>query len=378
MSLTVTVSGSFRPGMNMGGSVWLYLMWAQALRAVGCRVIWLEIDTGHNPDAIAFYDAVAAGLAEYGLDAEIAICPRNDEPLRFSPRPGWLSLAEAGAASDLFLNIAYVEPTHIVGAFARSAFVDSDPGLFQKWLSKGEMTLPAHHRYFTTGEGVAAGTALVPNCGIDWQFTPTPIHLPAWPVAASSPPGLYTTVSNWWGRHEWIEHDGVYQCNNKREAFLEYLDLPKRTHVPLELALTLTDHPADVAETANLKRHGWRVRPLPGEVWTPETFRRYVQSSRGEFSCAKPFYVRLDPGVILDRTLYYLASGKPAVVQWTGPSSHLPDAEGLFRFRDMDEVVRSLQAVEADYDRHSRLARALVEEHFEGVMVVTKLLERVL
>jgi hypothetical protein len=68
-----------------------------------------------------------------------------------------------------------------------------------------------------------------------------------------------------------------------------------------------------------------------------------VRSSRGEFSCAKPAYVLFDTAWVSDRTLCYLASGKPAVVQYTGPSRFLPDGEGLFRFRTFDEAARSLR-----------------------------------
>jgi len=55
----------------------------------------------------------------------------------------------------------------------------------------------------------------------------------------------------------------------------------------------------------------------------------------------------------------------------------LPDAEGLFRFRDMDEAVRALAAAESDYARHSRLARALAEE-FDARDVVARVLEQAL
>jgi hypothetical protein len=40
-----------------------------------------------------------------------------------------------------------------------------------------------------------------------------------------------------------------------------------------------------------------------------------------------------------DRTLCYLASGRPAVVEHTGPSAFLSDDAGLFRFRDLTEAV---------------------------------------
>jgi hypothetical protein len=120
------------------------------------------------------------------------------------------------------------------------------------------------------------------------------------------------------------------------------------------------------------------VRPLWEEDWGPRDYQRYVQSSKGEFSCAKPLYVRLETAMITDRTLHYLASGKPAIVQHTGPSSFLPDDEGLFRVRDSDEAARALAAAEADYERQSQLARKLVEEEFDAAAVVHDLLERAL
>ena len=65
------------------------------------------------------------------------------------------------------------------------------------------------------------------------------------------------------------------------------------------------------------------------------------------------------------------------MVGYTGPS-RFPEAEGLFRFRSMDEAVRALAAVEADYEGHCRRARALAEEFFDGRRVVARILERAL
>jgi hypothetical protein len=81
---------------------------------------------------------------------------------------------------------------------------------------------------------------------------------------------------------------------------------------------------------------------------------------------------------ISDRTLCYLASGKPAVVQHTGASRFLPDAEGLFRFRSLEEAARALSTAESDYERYGRLARALAEEYFDAHKVVGRVLERAL
>ena len=86
----------------------------------------------------------------------------------------------------------------------------------------------------------------------------------------------------------------------------------------------------------------------------------------------------LEAGWSSDRTVCYLASGKPAIVQDTGPSTFLPAADGLFRFRNLDEAVRALEAAERDYDRHCRQARALVEEYFDSGRVIGRVLEQAL
>src|SRR5207302_51438 len=128
---------------------------------------------------------------------------------------------------------------------------------------------------------------------------------------------------------------------------------------------------------ARMEPLGWRIREAWDVSATPEQYRAYVQQSRGEFSCVKPSCVTLANAWISDRTLCYLASGKPAVVQHTGKSRVLPDAEGLFRFRNMDEAVRALSTVESDYGRHARLARELAAQ-FDARDVVARVLERAL
>ena len=111
---------------------------------------------------------------------------------------------------------------------------------------------------------------------------------------------------------------------------------------------------------------------------TPDDYRAYLQRSKGEFSCVKAYCPQFVNSWTSNRTVCYLASGKPAVVQYTGPSRFLPDAEGLFRFRCLDEAAAALNAIEADYERHCRAARALAEEFFDARRVVQRIFERAL
>ena len=81
-----------------------------------------------------------------------------------------------------------------------------------------------------------------------------------------------------------------------------------------------------------------------------------MQQSRGELSCAKPSYVRTRPGWVSDRTICYLASGRPCVVEATGAEGHLPASAGLRFFRTVGEAAECLRAVERDYAAAARAA----------------------
>jgi hypothetical protein len=153
---------------------------------------------------------------------------------------------------------------------------------------------------------------------------------------------------------------------------MEVLTLPGRTRASLELAANI--HPSETADLALLAEHGWRVCAPETVVRTPEQYRAYVQTSRGEFSCAKPAYVKARSGWVSDRTICYLASGRPAVVQDTGAAAHLPVSTGLQFFRTRDDAAAALDRVEADYARAAREAEALARDVFSSAVVLPGIL----
>jgi len=72
--------------------------------------------------------------------------------------------------------------------------------------------------------------------------------------------------------------------------------------------------------------------------------------------------------------LHEVASGKPVVVQDTGPSTFLPNGEGLFRFSTLGGAVEALASVNADYERHCRAARELAAAYFDARQVLERIL----
>jgi glycosyltransferase involved in cell wall biosynthesis len=77
---------------------------------------------------------------------------------------------------------------------------------------------------------------------------------------------------------------------------------------------------------------------------------------------------------ISDRTLCYLACGKPVVIQNTGPSSFLPNGEGMFRFSTLQDAAEALATINADYERHCRAAREIAEAYFDARQVLNRIL----
>src|SRR5439155_12079564 len=286
--------------------------------------------------------------------------------------------------ADLLLNFHYAIDPRLLASVRRTALVDIDPGLLQYWMSTGQLAVPPHDCYLTTGETVGTPDARFPDCGLPWIHIRPPVCLDQWPVTYDRRSDVFTTVSSW-SSASWLKvnrnGEAVLLDNTKRVSFLDFVDLPRYTRQPLELALYLLDRdpegPArikqamkDAEDRARLEQHGWRVRDSREVTGSPEAYRSYIQGSRGEFSAAKPSCTAFQNAWVSDRTVAYLASGKPSVVQHTGASAFLPDGEGMFRFRSLAEAAQALETINRDYPRQCRAARDLAETHFDARRVL--------
>lgn len=373
MSATVCLWANTIGYPHGGGHLWVYLNWALGLRSCGCEVIWIESVDEKAP--AASIEALVVGLrmrlAAYGFSS-LALCPANG-PLDVPVAPDCLPI-EAAAGADLLLDMGYNARADVTALFRGSALLDIDPGLTQIWIRNGDIRPASRDLYFTIGETVGRPGSRIPDCGLAWIYTPPCVALEQWPVKPSAKGAPYTTVSQW-DNNDWLLDEERSYENTKRSGFLPFLDLPRRSAAPLELALDLG---GDDEEKEKIVALGWAVRDARVVAATPDAYQAYIQRSRGEFSCVKPSCVELQNAWISDRSLCYLASGKPVVVRHTGPSRFLPDADGLLRFRDLDEAVARLADAEANHDRHARAARALAEEFFDATKVAKRVLERAL
>jgi len=364
-----------------GGHFWVYMQYAQGLRQLGCDVYWMENFRGSGDqerDASALRSFVQR-MERFGLSGKVIpyVSRGNARPVRGPYEYVGITESEAKAVfrrADLLLNFHYSIDPDLLACFRRTALVDIDPGLLQFWMSQGQLPVHRHDYYFTTGETVGTSAALFPDCGLPWLHIRPPVCLELWPYVHDARCEAFTTVSSWQGS-DWIQDgDRLYE-NTKRVSFLEFAELPRMTAQALELALFLTDK--DVEARRFMEGHGWRIRDSRDVADTPEAYQSYIRNSRGEFSCAKPTCMKFQNAWISDRSLCYLASGKPVVVQNTGPSSVLPNGQGMFRFSTMAEAADALASVDADYERHCRAAREIAEACFDAKQVVATMLNAV-
>jgi hypothetical protein len=90
---------------------------------------------------------------------------------------------------------------------------------------------------------------------------------------------------------------------------------------------------------------------------------------------AKDQNVRLRSGWFSDRSACYLAASRPVITQDTAFGKFVPTGEGLFAFEGVEDIVAALRAINADYPRQARAARAIADAYFKAETVLGKLVE---
>lgn len=381
---TAIVSGALANKPLNGGNAWAILSWLRGLQRLRFHVYFVEqisrlccVDAGRNPTNfensvnVAYFDRV---MSAYGLDKSAALIYENGERTHGLTFP---DLMELLAGADLLVNISghlTLEPLKRI--VHKRLYLDLDPGFTQFWHASGNKgaRLEGHDYYYTIGENVGTSGCSIPVGNIPWRKVRQPAVLEDWPPVSGKIADRFTTIASWRGPYGTVSYDGR-SYGLKVHEFRKFIELPERVPQGFELALDI--HPADGKDVKSLCQHGWQLTDPRIVAHDPAAFQRYVQSSGAEFSAAQGIYVETASGWFSDRTVRYLASGKPALVQDTGFSRNYPVGKGLFSFHTLDEAVQGAESIAADYDRHSRAARALAEEFFDSDKVLGHLIEEI-
>jgi hypothetical protein len=386
-ALRIFVSGMIAADPGQGGAAWAVLQYVLGLRALGHDVFLVEpvppesIVPGGSPEGAPEGAPLAASInaayfrdvvARFGLTARAALL-RQDA--RETVGLSYGELASAARGCDLLINISgmLTDPT-LFDAIPRRAYLDLDPAFNQLWqeVEGIDMHFEGHTHFFTVGGLIGTPACGIPACGRKWQPIVQPVVLTEWPITPGDPAGPWTTVANWRGYGS-ITYDGVLY-GQKAHSFRRLLDLPAQSGARIRPALRI--HRAEKSDLAALRAHAWDFVDPAHVASTPEAYREFVRDSAGELGVAKSGYVESRCGWFSDRSVCYLASGRPVIAQDTGFGAYLPTGDGLFAFSTVDQAAGAMEIVGSDYARQSRRAREIAEEYFRSDLVLGALLDR--
>jgi len=397
-TLRIVVTGLIAQHPSLGGVAWDYVQYPAGLARLGHDVYYLEdsgqwpyrLDGGDTKESRIAYDPtanvrhLAAVMERFGL--------RDRWMYRFPITPRWYGLphrrrSDVLATADLLINVSGTlrRPTDY-RSIPRFAYIDSDPVFTQVKLQlrhgqrKFQKRFSAHDVIFSFGERIASTEYAD---GMDWRPTRQPVLLSEWQREEPTR-DVFTTVLSWTS-YQPLRYRGRWY-GQKDVQLRRYLGIAEAVRpVRLEIALGGTQHaawqthgvksgsgstPAEI-----LRRAGWRVADAASAAGSLERYRRYVATSKAEWSVAKHGYVAGRSGWFSCRSACYLAAGRPVVVEDTGFSSVLPTGEGIVAFSSPEEAADTIREVTARYGRHARAARALAAEYFDSDRILTRLVE---
>ncbi len=365
--------------LPFGGHSWLFLNWLRGFERLGHDVWYVEDDSTWPYDPIKNTTTddcryavrhIAENLERIGLKDRWAY--------RLSGRKGacWglssRQLGELYRSCDALINLeggTVLRETHRRAPFR--VYVETDPVGAEVELANGRWNeFAGYHVVATYGENFGAPDCRVPLNGLEFVKTRQAIDLDLWPMAYDAKARFFTTIGNFRQEGDDVVLNGETYYWSKHIEWEKFMDLPRHTRQPFKLAMM-----PDPPDRRRMRARGWQlVSPFKMSLDIFGAYPAFIRQSRAEFTVAKDQNVRLRSGWFSERDVCYLASGKPVIAQDTGFSNIFPTGEGLFAFTTMEDVLNAIDAINRDYQRHCRAARAIAEAHFEARSVASRLL----
>ena len=376
---TILVSGMIATNPWQGGATWAVLQYLLGFQRLGHDVYLVEpIESkALQPAGVALAGSDNADYfrrvaSDFGLGERAALLLAGTQQ---TFGIAYDQLCEITQGADVLINISgMLTDEALTGRIPIRVYLDLDPAFNQLWSAvQGiDMRFDGHTHFLTIGQAIGEPDCVVPTCALPWMKTLQPIVLDRWPLAKQITYDALTTIANWRGYGS-IEHEGV-MYGQKVHSLRRFMSLPMLTQEKFMLAVSI--HAKETRDLADLAANGWQLLDPVRVAGTPATYQQFIQGSKAEFGIAKSGYVASRCGWFSDRSLCYLASGRPVIAQETGFSRYLPTGEGLFAFNNSDDALKAIEELRRDYSRHARKARAIAEEHFDSDKVLDRLLEK--
>lgn len=370
--------------MPVAGVVWQTLHYLIGFQRLGCEVYYVEAH-GCTPrcfmmtaedDGFAKAAAFIEGeMRRYDLADRWCYHPLYGDDRYFGMSATQLRALYASA--DLIINLhGGTEPLPEHSDHARLVYLETDPVELQIELHEQRPHtlefLQPHCAFFSFGENFGHADCKLPiSDQFDFKPTRQPVIVDFWQGHAAGDAALFTTIGNWRQAHRQVHFGGETYFWSKHFEFLKFVDLPALTPQRFELALSSCEE----EDVRFLEAKNWIVRSGLEISQDPDTYRRYIAASRGEYTVAKDQNVRFRTGWFSDRSATYLAAGRPVITQETGFSNVLPTGRGLFGFSTMDELLSAIERINSDYAASCRSALEIAREFFNYDVVLGGILD---
>lgn len=378
--------------LPFGGMVWQVYHYIIALRRLGFDVWYVEdsdrpvYDPIHQNPTMEYAEnlsLLARHMAAIGLkDRWVFRAPATADCFGAIDSNGLKMLYREAQAALNLCGCQEPRPEHV--DIACRIYLETDPVENQVAVALGHKQvidqLDTYDWHFTYGENFGSPDCMVPLGRYEWRPTRPPVVTDLW-FDATRPTSnaALTTIAKMnhqssdigWKGHDTkdVRWNGSVWRWNKYHEFLKFIHVPLRSPLPVEIS-TGTLSPDTLRL---LQSNGWRIRDA-AILNDPLAYREYVQSSLGEFTVAKEQYVAPRSGWFSDRSVCYLAAGRPVIMQDTGFSKAVPVGAGLFAFSSYEEVVAAIESIAEDYAHQSAAALEIAREYFDAEKVVGQML----
>jgi hypothetical protein len=375
---TVVIAGALAQKPGQAGHTWQFLQYLLGFRRLGWNVTFVDrlepgmcVDRAGSPASferswnLRYLERV---MREFGLQRDFSLIYNGGESTAGLDKA---TLLRRVRESVMLVNVmGFLNDPEILDAARRRVYLDTDPGFPQMWQELHlAHPVTGHDRYVTIAENIGLPECTIPTLGVEWIRWRQPVVLDQWPV---QPHGgeWFTGIGSWRGPYAPVEYRGqVYGL--RVHEFRKFMELPRRTDRGFQVALDI-----DSAERGDLERleaNGWSMVDPRTVGADPLRYREFIQTSKAEFMVAKGMYVATRSGWFSERSLCYLASGKPVVAQDTGLGDLFPSGEGLVTFSTIEEAVDAVMDVSDRYAVHSEAARSVAETYFDSDTRLTEL-----
>jgi hypothetical protein len=383
MKPSIVIAGSLAQKPGRGGHTWVFLQYLLGFKKLGWDVLFLDRlepdmcvkETGARAPVqdswnLSYFVDVMSRFDLHGSYA--LLCNGSNGSTQTIGMSRAEILARVKASAALINVMGFLADDEILAAAPTRVFLDIDPGFGQMWQALGQHdAFRGHDAFVTIAENIGRPDCAIPTCGLDWITTRQPIVMDHWPEAIGPRPSdaAITSVATWRGAYGPIDHQGTTYRLRAHE-FRKFAALPRMAAGASRFELALDIHPADATDIDLLSGHGWLLiepRSVAGDPWC---YRDYVRQSAAELMIAKGMYVQTRSGWFSDRSICYLASGRPVLAQDTGLRDLLPTGDGLLTFTSLEDAADATRAIDRDYRHHARAARRLAEAYFDSSFVL--------